>query len=101
MSLKPYADQLLEKEIQSPTESNHKQFDELDYETWFKSNDLKKNMCTFVPFVHTSYVLINMGEDASNPVIPVDRLNLTEQDNKYQLPADPPLKKMCSGIRIE
>ena len=57
-------------------------------------------MCTFVPFVHTSYVLINTGEDAS---IPVDRLNLAEKENddnsssKYQLSSDPPLKKMCSG----
>ena len=26
-------------------------FDEFNYETWFKSNEIKRNLCTFVPFV--------------------------------------------------
>ncbi len=27
-------------------------FDEFNYDTWFKSNEIKRNLCTFVPFVY-------------------------------------------------
>ena len=35
--------------------STSSKFDEFNYETWFKSNEIKRNLCTFVPFVSTKY----------------------------------------------
>lgn len=58
-------------------------------------------MCTFVPFIFTKYELVKSKASLDLPVSSVDRLNLTEEQTKdiNQLPAVPPLKKMCSGIR--
>ncbi len=38
-----------------------REFDELDYNTWFKSDVVTRNMCTFVPFVFTRYVCKTAG----------------------------------------
>jgi hypothetical protein len=40
------------------TESATSKFDEFNYETWFKSNEIKRNLCTFVPFVSSKLVPI-------------------------------------------
>jgi len=82
--------------IQSP-----KKFDELDYTTWFKSDEIRRNLCTFVPFVTTKYepFLKTTATTTSYPEPDtLDRLNLTEADqvdtNK------PPLKKMCIDSKL-
>lgn len=86
----------------SPT--SPKEFDELDYNTWFKSSLITKNLCTFVPFVFTKYEPVEtesvVAKPVDLPVSSVDRLNLAESaasetsmDGKV-----PPLKKMCSGM---
>ena len=40
------------------SEESTSKFDELNHETWFKSNEIKRNLCTFVPFVSSKYVTV-------------------------------------------
>lgn len=88
----------------SPT--SPKEFDELDYNTWFKSSLITKNLCTFVPFVFTKYEPVEaesvVARSVDLPVNSVNRLNLAESgasetsmDGKV-----PPSKKICSGMTL-
>jgi len=75
-------------------------FDELDYTTWFKSDEIRRNLCTFVPFITTKYEPFLKTTATTSYPEPgtLDRLNLTEADqvdtNK------PPLKKMCIDSKL-
>lgn len=58
-------------------------FDELNFETWFKSNSIRRNMCTFVPFVTKKYE-------------PVQQTDASEDDTKKSVIKVPPFKRICA-----
>lgn len=87
--------------MDTDSSSDSLSFDELDHNTWFKSEKIRKNLCTFVPFIMTKYERVSSTESLDLPVSSVDRLNLAEEDlveGRSHLSAVPPLKKMCSGL---
>ena len=45
----------MDTESQLDEETTSPNFDELNNETWFKSNEIKRNLCTFVPFITRKY----------------------------------------------
>lgn len=71
-------------------------FDEYNYQTWFRSNDLVENLCTYVPFMSCEasfdkedFEAVDLGEMKS--------LEINNDDEQKTLKV-PPMKKICSGI---
>ena len=84
-------------ETNSSSSGTRVPFNELNFETWFKSHDIVENLCTYVPF--TKYEL-------SKEVAPCSESDSSgTQASTASTAADifvskqplPPLKKMCSG----
>lgn len=98
-----------QKEELNETENESKfvPFEELDYETWFKSNQIKINLCTFVPFVSTKHEIVK-NEDISNDPssahsmdhLNSDNENAKTDDSKYHSFVVPPLKKICADSKL-
>lgn len=72
-------------------------FDEYNYQTWFRGDDLVENICTYVPFMSFE---VGEEKEASSQVVEsmavgeMDSLDLNEEQKSLKVP---PLKKICSG----
>ena len=73
----------MDTESQLDEESTSPNFDELNNETWFKSNEIKRNLCTFVPFITRKY----------EPLDPSDQTDEENQKGRFKAP---PLKRICA-----
>ena len=68
-------------------------FDEFNYETWFKSDDISENLSTYVPF--TKYDICQ--ETVSESVVNEDSSSSSSEGLAQNKIPIPPHKKMCSG----
>ncbi len=85
-----------------PSDSDSKvKFDELNFETWFKSNQIISNLCTYVRFTKLEPIDSNRPAEANKSSDAQE--NISKEDEEFQLSNDsskqsiPPLKRIRSG----
>jgi len=93
----------VQRDEEMPLDSENKavQFDELNHETWFKSNEIAKNLCNYVRFTKLEPIGSNRPSEAhksSDAQADVGRedeeFQTSSQSSKQSIP---PLKRIRSG----
>ena len=74
--------------------------DDANFENWFESNDISKNLCSFVPFPkHESINIIQLASSTNLPEKPPEtETTNSSPDNSREDKKLPPHKKICSGV---
>lgn len=73
-------------------------FDECNYQTWFRGNEIMENVCTYVPFMTCELVHDTTNEYAAQSAQPpTGNQPSTSQSTTNRKLKIPPFKKIRSG----